>query len=65
MQINLLQRVFENDMTRSSDVQYYFPSFELRVGPSNPTHGNTNESGIYVIRHMQHPMTNWFEEVGS
>ncbi|KAM5550634.1 hypothetical protein ABKV19_027133 [Rosa sericea] len=50
--INLLQRVFENDMTRSSDVQYYFPSFELRVGSSNPTHGNTNESDIYVIRHM-------------
>lgn len=61
----LLQNVFVNEMTKSRDVYYDFPSFPLSVPEGNPTNDNNRDGGIYVLRHMQSYQEKWFEEVGA
>ncbi|KAK9903755.1 hypothetical protein M0R45_000987 [Rubus argutus] len=57
--------IFANDMTKSQDVYYDFPSFPLSVPDGNPTNDNNHDSGIYVARHMQSYREKWFEGYNS
>ncbi|KAK9913400.1 hypothetical protein M0R45_037218 [Rubus argutus] len=61
----LLQNIFANEMTKSQDVYYDFPSFPLSVPDGNPTNDNNHNSGIYVARHMQSYREKWFEGYNS
>lgn len=61
--IALLQKVFGNEMTRSTDVYLHFPSFNVYIPEGNPTHDNNYDSGIFVIRHMQQHDNNWYTHV--
>lgn len=63
MQIFLIQKVFSNEMTRTTDVYFHFPSFHIVIPEYNPIHINEAESGIYVIRHMQYHGQNWYTKV--
>lgn len=60
--IKLLQKIFANEMYRSTDVYLHFPSFNISVPQSNPTHDNNYDSGIFVIRHMQHHNNTWYTQ---
>lgn len=62
-QIAFSQNVFANEMTRSTDLCLNFPSFEVSVPKHKPTHDNKADSGVYVIRHMQHHGRNWYTHV--
>lgn len=62
-QIEVLQIIFANEMTKTRDVYFHFPSFIITVPESNPTMDNNHDSGIYVIRHMQYYRREWFREV--
>lgn len=64
-QMLLLQNIFANEMTKSQDVYYDFPSFPLSVPDGNPTNDNNHDSGIYVARHMQSYREKWFEGYNS
>lgn len=63
MQISLLHNVFGNEMTRSTDVYFHLPSFNIVIPELNPTNEDKAESGIYVIRHMQYHGRNWYTQV--
>lgn len=63
--ILLLQTVFSNEMTRSTDVYFHFPSFNVNISELNPRHNRNAESGIYVIRHMQYHGHNWSTQFDS
>jgi hypothetical protein len=64
MQILLLHNVFGNEMTRSADVYFHLPSFNIIIPEVNPIHEDNAESGIYVIRHMQYHGQKWYTQVG-
>lgn len=60
--ILLLHNVFGNEMTRSADVYFHLPSFNIIIPEVNPIHEDNAESGIYVIRHMQYHGQKWYTQ---
>ncbi|KAK9929343.1 hypothetical protein M0R45_026445 [Rubus argutus] len=61
----VLQIIFANEMTKTRDVYFHFPSFTITVPESNPTMNNNLDSDIFVIRHMQYYNREWFREFNS
>ncbi|XP_062020086.1 uncharacterized protein LOC133736560 [Rosa rugosa] len=57
--MTLMQKVFSCEMTMFGDVYYHFPSFSLTLAEGDRTNPQTFDSGIFVIRHMQHYLDPW------
>lgn len=63
--IEVLQIIFANEMTKTRDVYFHFPSSTIIVPEPNPRMDNNHDSGIFVIRHMQYYNREWFREFNS
>lgn len=63
--IAFTQHIFANEMTRSTNLYFNFPSFKMSVPKLNHTHDNNADSGVHVIRQMQHHGCNWYTHFDS